>query len=219
MRQLFYVGVCLFMCAAVARVAAAETMYIKTVVKITLRTGPGTDHKIRSMVYSGQEVEVLEQGDEWSLIRASGEREGWVLTELLSAQKPTQFLPVPTKAESDRLTAERAAVLKENEALKVENRRLDAELSQSREELAALQGAYGALKEESAGYLKVKSDYEKAAEMLAKHDERVKEYESRIGELKVRSGIWYLLVGAGILFAGFLIGCVARRHRRRPSLL
>ena len=46
--------------------ALAESKYISDTMKITLRTGPGKDRKIISLLSIGQKVDVLQPGDEWT---------------------------------------------------------------------------------------------------------------------------------------------------------
>lgn len=69
----------------------AETMYIDDIVKITVRTGPGIAHKIVAMIKSGERVEVLkteEPDKEWSLVRITNGKEGWVLSRFLKSKEP-----------------------------------------------------------------------------------------------------------------------------------
>ena len=56
--------------------AWAEEMYVNEIVQITLRTGKGTDHKIVAMIQSGQKVEIVEPGQDWSRVRTADGREG-----------------------------------------------------------------------------------------------------------------------------------------------
>jgi len=219
MKRFLFIGICLFISAVVTRVDATEIKYIKTVVKITLRTGPGIDHKIKSMIKSGQEVKVLEEGSKWSLIRTSQGSEGWILTNLLTAERPGKFIPHSNMDKNNELLSEHAASLEVNRTLGLENKGLVSELARSREVLATLKKSYDKLKKESAHYLKVKSDYKQAAGMLTEQKKRTKQFENKIAELELQQNIWWFLTGAGVLIFGFIIGYVSKRQRRRPSLL
>ena len=72
--------------------ALAETMYVSDVMKVTLRTGPGIDHKILALIKSGQEVEVLEPNDQWTRVRLGDKKEGWILTRFLTTTKPSVLI-------------------------------------------------------------------------------------------------------------------------------
>jgi len=69
-------------------VVQAETMYVGDIIKITVRTGPGINHKIVAMINSGARVEVLKPEDEWSLVRITNGKEGWVLSRFLKSKEP-----------------------------------------------------------------------------------------------------------------------------------
>jgi len=69
-------------------VVQAETMYVGDIIKITVRTGPGINHKIVAMINSGERVEVLKPEDEWSLVRITNGKEGWVLSRFLKSKEP-----------------------------------------------------------------------------------------------------------------------------------
>ena len=62
----------------------AKTMYVSEIIEITLRTGPGIDHKVIAMVPSGVELTVLESGGEWTRGRLPNEKEGYVLNRFLT---------------------------------------------------------------------------------------------------------------------------------------
>ncbi len=85
MKQFFLTGISLI---ALFTLAHAETMYIGDIVKITVRTGPGTEHKIITMVQSGQQVEVLQPDIHWSEVRLKNGKQGWVLNRFLTSEKP-----------------------------------------------------------------------------------------------------------------------------------
>ena len=80
LKQIVFLGI-VFMCFSAN--GFAETMYVTDLLKLTLRSGPSTEHKILSVVESGQQVEMLEPGDDWSLVRLANGKEGYVLTRYL----------------------------------------------------------------------------------------------------------------------------------------
>ena len=56
LKQIVYLGIFLMFFSANG---LAETMYVTDVLKLTLRSGPSTEHKILSVVESGQQIELL----------------------------------------------------------------------------------------------------------------------------------------------------------------
>jgi len=69
-------------------ISFAETVYVGGVMKITMRTGPGTKHKVLSMVSTGDSLEIIENGRDWTQVRNTDGKEGWVLTRFITRDVP-----------------------------------------------------------------------------------------------------------------------------------
>ncbi len=198
--------------------AAAGSKYI-TDVEITLRTGQGIDHKILAMVKSGQEVEVVEEGNEWTRVRLSNGIEGWVLSRFLTDAKPSSILLEELRQKHEALLAHADAPLKEIIRLQGANKTLQSELAAREKELNQVKESYEALQKESEELLKVKSDYNNVTSQLAQQKAKAEKFEDELLKLEQRQIFRWILVGAGVLFVGFITGFSAKRQRRRPSLL
>ena len=70
-------GLVLLLCLFSASVYG-ETMYVSDVLKLTLRTGPSIENKIISVIESGQMMEIVDFGEEWSQVKLPNGKEGWV---------------------------------------------------------------------------------------------------------------------------------------------
>jgi SH3 domain protein len=195
--------------------AFAEKMYVSNIIKVTLRTGPGTDHKVVQMLQSGNEVEVLEPGGDWSHVMATNGKEGWVLSRFLSPDMPSDRLLEALQAKYDRLQERAASLEKENAKYVEENKRLAEELAVATASLTKTSGNYEALKRESSDFLALKSKYEEATRNLEEQTKRATELNELLLQRNVKIG----LLGAGILFFGFLVGFSTKKQRRRSSLL
>jgi len=196
----------------------AAKKYI-TDVEITLRTGQGIDHKIIALVKSGQEVEELEEGAEWTRVRLPNGTEGWVVSRFLTDEKPSGILLEELRQKHEALLAHADSPLKEIINLKEKNKTLRFELASREKELDDLKKSYEALTKESRELLKVKSDYNKVSSQLAKEKEKAEKIEDELLKLEKRQIFRWILVGAGVLLVGYITGFSARRQRRRPSLL
>jgi SH3 domain protein len=69
----------------------AKTMYVTDVLKVTLRTGPSTENKIIKIIESGQRLEVLKPGEQWSLVRLFDGKEGWILNRYLISSETSNI--------------------------------------------------------------------------------------------------------------------------------
>ena len=216
MRYFIITASCLLIFAAVIQ---AETMYINDIVKITLRTGPGFDHKIIATIHSGQDVEVIKPDDEWALFRLPSGKEGWVYSRLLTYKKPNCLILEHVKMEYEALMAQSASVLDENEKLKAENKKLDSELAIKEKLINTLSKSYETLKVESADFLKLKSKFNIANSKLVEQTKKAEKFEEKLIKLERHHGIRWFLTGVGVLLFGFLIGFSTKRQRGRSFLL
>ncbi len=216
MKKVAFIGICLVLSFSVSQ---AETLYISDFLRITMRTGPGIDHKIIEMIKSGQMVTVLEQGPEWTKIQLPTGKEGWVLNRFLTPKPPSGLLLKKLEEKHAELSLQVTTLIDENERLRNENQKLDAELKTNSSNLDKVTDSYQTLKSGSAEYLDLKSIYEKMVVQLDQQKKRAQNVEKELERIQFHKNIRWFLSGASVLIIGFLIGFSSRRQRRRPSLL
>ncbi len=200
----------------------AETMYIADTIKITFRTGPGIDRKIVAMIKSGERVEVLnteEPVEEWSLIRLTNGKEGWVLSRFLTSKEPDELALIKLKKKHNVLKNQAISLIEENKVYKKENKEMNSELKKNKEISNKIKSSYETLKKESAEFLELKSNYKKTSSKLAELTKKAGKLEEELTKLLLHQNIKWFLSGAGVLLFGFIIGFSAKRQRRRSSLL
>ena len=216
MKKVALIGICLVLFCSVSQ---AETLYISDFLRITMRTGPGIDHKIIEMIKSGQTVTVLEQGPEWTKIQLPTGKEGWVLNRFLTPKPPSGLLLKKLEEKHAELSLQVTTLIDENERLRNENQKLDAELKTNSSNLEKVTDSYQTLKSGSAEYLDLKSIYEKMVMQFDQQKKRAQNVEKELERIQFHKNIRWFLSGASVLIIGFLIGFSSRRQRRRPSLL
>lgn len=200
--------------------AQAETLYVSDTMKITLRTGPGNDRKIIALIRTGQMVEPIERGEEWSHVRLLPDgKEGWVLSRFLTAVEPSGLTLQRLSREHAELQKLTDELRDENNALQEERQRLAADLETSRQTLATLRNDFETLKSESTEFLALKAEHKDTRSQLAKASQQATRAENELTALLHNRNIKWFLSGAGVLFVGFLLGYSAKRQRRRSSLL
>ena len=199
--------------------AMAETRYVTDVLEITVRTGKSTDHKIIAMVESGQRVTVLQDDREWAFVRLADGKEGWVLTRYLTRSEPNQRVLERLQKKHETLTEQVSALTEENKFLKEENRVLKSDLDFQKDSLTEMSSDYQTLKEESAEYMDLKDSERQARSKMQELDAKVEVLEKEASRLRMQQNIRWFLAGSGVLLAGFVIGTISKRKRRRSSLL
>ena len=170
--------------------ARAATAYVIDEVKLPFRSGPGTDRKIVDIITTGDRVEILEDGEEWVMVRLRDGKEGWVLKRYLSAQKPAKIVLEELQQSHARLSASAEDIETQNEALKAENAQLKASLEDKTKALADLTRRYNELEE-----------------------------ASEASNFQMRKYLIFFFSGAGILFIGILLGLVMKRQRRKSMYM
>ena len=203
-------------------VVQAETMYIADTIKITFRTGPGIDHKIVAMIKSGEKVEVLkpdEPVEQWSFVRLTDGKEGWVLSRFLKSKEPDGLILERLKKKHTAIKNQAVSLIEENKVYKKENKKLNSELKTNKEMSDKIKSSYETLKKESAEFLELKSNYEKTSSKLIEQTKKATKLEEELTSLLLHQNIKWFLSGAGVLLLGFVIGFSTKRQRKRSFLL
>jgi len=201
-----------------ASVVQAETMYVRDILKITMRAGRGVEYKILEVLESGKEVEVLSIDEEWANVRLQNGKEGWVSGKYLTSEK-TDSLVLKRIQEKESLLASQIAGLRaENVKLKDEVKGLSLQLAESRQNLFEINKSYENLKSKSGGYIQLESDYKKTAQKLAEQNNKAESLEDELTRLLQQQNIKWFFSGAAVLIVGFIIGYSARREKRRSLL-
>jgi SH3 domain protein len=211
-------GLVLLLCLFSASVYA-ETMYVSDILKLTLRTGPSIENKIIAVIESGQKMEVIKLGDEWSQVQLPDGKEGWVLSRYLTPDETKGIKLERMETMHKNLMLQAAELLEKNNRLKTENNRLSSELEASQKQLTQTQTDFEALKAEDAEFLTLKANYNRTASQLAEQTAKAKQLEKQLSSLVMNTYIKWFLAGSGVLIIGFLIGFSTKRQRRRPTLV
>jgi SH3 domain protein len=197
----------------------AKTMYVTDVLKVTLRTGPSTENKIIKIIESGQRLEVLKPGEQWSLVRLFDGKEGWIFNRYLISSETSNIRLERLESEHSDLKTKFKTIVEENSKLKTDNKTLGSALSDSEKALKQVRSDYESLKTSSAEFLTLKSNFEKASRQLSEQSKKADKLEKQVVKLEFSNYIKWFLAGSGVLIVGFIIGFSTKRQRRQSSLL
>lgn len=197
--------------AASGGLHAETTAFITDSLRLALRAGPAADQRSLGVVESGQTVEIVKAGEEWTLVRSPAGVEGWVQTRFLTEQPPPKLLAARLLEKSRELEARTAA-------LTAENARLQEENSSCAARFASLQEEFESFRRDAGEVESLRARLESLQRELAAKDDAFQ----RLGELPAKvlrpETLYAFLAGAGVLLAGFLLGFFVRRKRRWSSL-
>jgi SH3 domain protein len=216
LKRIVFLGIVLMCFSATG---FAETMYVTDLLKLTLRSGPSTEHKILSVVESGQQVEMLEPGEDWSLVRIANGKEGYVLTRYLMPEPTHNVRLEKLQTKHKALMQQAATLLEENTGFRNEGKQLKSDLDKNEKALKKLSTDYDNLKAGSAEYIELKEKYKTVSGQLAEQTKRADALDEELRAIEMNQYIKWFLAGSGVLLLGFIVGFSARRQRRRTSLL
>jgi len=216
LKRMVLIGICLTFFSAAG---FAETMYISDKLKVTVRSGPSTEYKILDIAESGDRVDRLEAGEDWTLVKLANGREGYVTSRYLVSGPTYAIRYEQLQAKQKTLTQQAAALLDENTKLREENKGLKTKFSATEKSLTKLSGDYQELKTGSAEFLTLKANYKKVSKQLAEQTQKADNLDKELSKVELNQYIKWFLAGSGVLLVGFIVGFSARRGRRRPSLL
>ncbi len=200
----------------------AEQAYVTDNLKITFRSGPGTQHRIISMLSSGQRVEVLELQEDWSHIRHQGNtpnaQEGWVLSQYLISRQPWEMQAAGLRQQNTRLSEQVKALQGSLGDMKRLKEELTVKLNETSGALDRLNKEYQDLEQGSAEYLKLKKTLDDTRSKLNRVEKDFGVLNEEYKKIKYSErNIWFA-TGAGILVFGLLFGIVlGRREKKRKQ--
>ena len=209
------IGMCLL---AGAAIAWAETVYVSDVIKLTVRSGPGNEHKSIAVTESGQQVELITSGQEWSLVRLANGTEGYVLARYLTTVPPGRFQFLQLQEKIKTLTAQAAGLAEESKRLKAENEKLAAAVAGGHEQIGSLRSEYETFKQEASDFVDLKARTDAQAAEMEQKNKQIAALEAQSDDVYRTTYLYWFLAGAGVLFAGFLTGYSVKRQRWKSSL-
>ena len=216
MRVFLAIGICLVWATAVW---GGQAGYVSDTVEITVRTSPGMDRKIFEMIQSGQKLEILATQDDWAHIRLPSGREGWVLSRFVTNDVPAAVRLAELEKKYQHLQRQTDVPVEEISRLEGENQRLGESLAQARQTVERLEAAAAVRPAGGTVPSGVEAAYKRAVAQLAQQRQRVAHLETELKRTSRNDYLRWFLAGAGVLFAGFLLGSISRSKRRRSSLL
>ena len=181
----------------------AEDIYVTGVTNITMRTGPGVEHKIVAMLKSGTKLEIVEYQKDWTHVKTDQERTGWVLSRFLTQKVPDALLVEKLNKDNQDLMSKLEAIEDENKTLTVKNATL-----------VQIEEKYNKLKQESSNFLKLDAKYK---EMMQQYEAQKTQIETLENDLNNEPKLWFL-IGPGVFIVGLFFG-LSTRKKKKTSLL
>jgi SH3 domain protein len=126
--------------ALVAVAAAAETAWVKDELRLNLRTGPGSEYRIKGFIKTGDSVTVLARREGWVQVRTPSSElgDGWIEDGFLSEEPPAAMRLDRMKTETSEARGQFGTLTERVKQLETENGKLSEADTAQKEELETL---------------------------------------------------------------------------------
>jgi SH3 domain protein len=196
----------------------AKTQYVSDELKVPLRSGSSDEHRILKFIASGTALTILDVSGDYTQVKTSGGKKGWVLT--------THTMDVPSGR--DRIVS----VNEKLEKSKQTTKKLQSEITELKTKIKQLAHEKGLLRSEQTNLSNSLDDLKitaanplamsKKNKQLKKELEKVYANESMLEKdnQQLRSNVtqeWFLIGGAvtiGSLILGILLTRINWRRKR-----
>lgn len=130
--------VLLFTSVLTSTATAADIGWIRSYIRLNLRSGAGTQYKILGGVETGDELRVLSRGESWTRVQRVDGKIGWIPAGYLETQPPPTLRLQQLETETGSLRTDLEEIRTEASRLRESNATLTATDSGQREEIESL---------------------------------------------------------------------------------
>lgn len=200
----------------------AETSYVTDQLKITMRSGESTTHKIVRMLPSGYAVEVLEtnRASGYSKIRTKDGKTGYVLNR--------QLMKIPSARERLDAAESRLKELQEEPGLLTtklmtlqdDHRQLQATHSEVTNERDKLAQELDGVRRTASNAIRISNERNELRKQVATLTRQAEDLKQENRELSNDTAQNWFLIGAGVIVGGIILGLILphlRLQRRKSS--
>jgi SH3 domain protein len=117
---------------------AAETAWVKDELRLNLRTGPGTEFRIKGNVGTGDRLDVLERATGWTKVSSPELGEGWIPEGFLQAEPPAGIRLERTEAETAEFRSQFESISQRSQELEESNATLSERDATQKQEIETL---------------------------------------------------------------------------------
>ena len=193
----------------------AKTMFITDRIEISLRSGIGLEYRALTMVKTGDRVEVLEGGKNWSKVKLPNGTIGWMNTCFLVDQVKVVPPQDPKLQEDLRGIKETSQnLIREKEILIQEKNRLLKEVKEAKNLTQTLYQENNKRVSPELSALKTKN--EQLDKEVALYKKQIDHFSQKEKRGRNEEQIKWFLIGSVVLTAGLLLGLFLSRRRRKP---
>lgn len=217
--RLAFTTVLLATCWVVGGNARAETAWISDELTVPLRSGPSTSHRIHRVLSSGTELTILSRDKDSGFVqvRTSAGTEGWLPEQYLVSQPIAKDRLAAANRRISDLTATVERLRGELSALTEGKSEADSSNEGLRRQVASLEQELAEIKRVSASALQLSDTNVELQELNARLRTEVDSLVADVARLEENVQQRWLMIGAGLVLAGLLLGVAIKSRPRRSA--
>lgn len=197
---------------------AQTTRYVTDELEITMRTGKGVKFGIRKMLQSGMKLDVIETDPSgYSKVRTSKGVQGWVLTRYLSNMPSARNRIATAEQKVANLELELAKAQEEIIALSSQTETSSSQNMALKETSQRLRKELDDLQRTASNAVAIDNENRQLKEKIQGTDHKMQSLVLENNALKDSEAKSWFLVGAVVLFGGFILGLIVPNLRFRKK--
>ena len=212
------IGLFLLLIISLPSSYAADVRYVTDNLKLSVRAGTTTGHKIVQMVPSGARVEILKTAPGgYSKIRTSRGKQGWILSRYLMDQPSARNRVAAAETEAAQLRQENQQLKAELASLRDTSNNASArnvELSQREQELSR---QLGEIRRVSAGAIEMAEQNKVLKRELLQKEKDIQTLAQETATMSKRSDQQWFMIGAIVVLVSIFLGHLLPRMRLRKG--
>lgn len=201
--------------AFISGVAQAETRYVSDQLVITLRSGPGNQYAITKNISTGAKMEILEEQADigYAHVRMDDGTDGWVRTQYLTDKPVAKLVLEQLEQRYEKLKEKNSGGSEELKTIKTDFTKLSQDYAKLSKEHKDLTDTVSRMNEVAAKPILLDKENRELKEqnVTLTNEMQLIAQENQI--LKDRSDRDWFIAGAGVLFAGMLMGLILPKLR------
>jgi SH3 domain protein len=198
---------------------AQTTHWVRDVLYVTLRDGPGSQHPVITVLESGDGIEKLEESEEGEYVRVRTDdgQEGWIQEQYLSEERTAAQKLTGVRAELEQVTQRRDELASELEAVTSERDQLSSQVEELEGTIESLRSELEEARSVAERPLELAEQNEELRAENKEMETELKRLQAEVADLEGTENRDWFLVGAGVLLAGLILGVILPHLRGRRS--